>query len=138
MIAFLTDQLSTRKSLEHLGLSTQPQDKPPPVRDVLRVTEQGRVGEYRRTGSNSTALQPRSRAYCSRLAPAPRWLGRLARSSTPPRYATKGKTGSAQARRVMSPCHPQVAAPSHKRRRSNRLSVIGPAVGRHVHLKASV
>jgi hypothetical protein len=26
--------------MEHLDLSTQPQDKPPPVRDVLRVAEQ--------------------------------------------------------------------------------------------------
>jgi hypothetical protein len=41
MIAFLTDQLSIRRILEHLGFSTQPQDKPPPLREVLRVAEQG-------------------------------------------------------------------------------------------------
>ena len=37
MIAFLTDQLSIRRILDHLGLSTPPQDKPPPVREILRV-----------------------------------------------------------------------------------------------------
>jgi hypothetical protein len=41
MIAFLTDQLSIRKILDHLGLSTPPQDKPPPVREILRVAEHG-------------------------------------------------------------------------------------------------
>jgi hypothetical protein len=40
-IAFLTDQLSIKRILDHLGLSTPPQDKPPPVREVLRVAEQG-------------------------------------------------------------------------------------------------
>jgi hypothetical protein len=41
MIAFLTDQLSVRRILDHLGLSTPPQDKPPPVREILRVAEHG-------------------------------------------------------------------------------------------------
>jgi hypothetical protein len=41
MIAFLTDQLSIKRILDHLGLSEPPQDKPPPVREVLRVAEQG-------------------------------------------------------------------------------------------------
>jgi hypothetical protein len=41
MIAFLTDQLSIRRILDHLGLSTPPQNKPPPVREILRVTEHG-------------------------------------------------------------------------------------------------
>ena len=40
-IAFLTDQLSIKRILDHLGLGTPPQDKPPPVREVLRVAEQG-------------------------------------------------------------------------------------------------
>jgi len=40
-IAFLTDQLSIRRILDHLGLSTPPQDKPPPVREILRVAEHG-------------------------------------------------------------------------------------------------
>jgi hypothetical protein len=43
MIAFLTDQLSIRKILDHLGLSAPPQDKPPPAREILRVAEQGEV-----------------------------------------------------------------------------------------------
>jgi len=41
MIAFLTDQLSIRRILDHLGLSTPPQDKPPPIREILRVAEHG-------------------------------------------------------------------------------------------------
>jgi hypothetical protein len=41
MIAFLTDELSIRRILDHLGLSTPAQDKPPPVRETLRVAEQG-------------------------------------------------------------------------------------------------
>jgi hypothetical protein len=41
MIAFLTDQLSIRKILDHLGLGTPPQDKPPPAREILRVAEHG-------------------------------------------------------------------------------------------------
>jgi hypothetical protein len=32
MIVFLTDQLSIRKILDHLGLGMPPQDKPPPAR----------------------------------------------------------------------------------------------------------
>jgi len=41
LIAFLIDQLSIRKILDHLGLSTLPRDKPPPVREILRVAEHG-------------------------------------------------------------------------------------------------
>jgi hypothetical protein len=41
MIAFLTDQLSIKRILDHLGLSEPPQDKPPPAREILRVAEQG-------------------------------------------------------------------------------------------------
>jgi hypothetical protein len=41
MIAFLTDELSIRRILDHLGLSPQKQAKPPPVREILRVAEQG-------------------------------------------------------------------------------------------------
>jgi hypothetical protein len=40
-IAFLTDQLSIRRILDHLGLGTSAQDKPPPAREILRVAEQG-------------------------------------------------------------------------------------------------
>ncbi len=36
MIAFLTDQLSIRRILDHLGLNA-----PPPVREILRVAEHG-------------------------------------------------------------------------------------------------
>lgn len=41
LIAFVTDQVSIRRILDHLGLSTPPQDKPPPIRETLRVAEQG-------------------------------------------------------------------------------------------------
>jgi hypothetical protein len=41
MIAFLTDQVSIRQILDHLGLGTPEQDKPPPGREILRVAEQG-------------------------------------------------------------------------------------------------
>jgi hypothetical protein len=41
MIAFLTDQVSIRKILDHLGLSVSEQVKPPPVREMLRVAEHG-------------------------------------------------------------------------------------------------
>jgi hypothetical protein len=41
MIAFLTDQLSIRRILDHLGLSPPEQAPPPPVGEVLRVAEQG-------------------------------------------------------------------------------------------------
>jgi hypothetical protein len=37
----LTDLLSICRILDHLGLSAQPQDKPPPIREILRVAEQG-------------------------------------------------------------------------------------------------
>ena len=40
-IAFLTDQLSIRRILDHLGLGTSAQDKPPPAREILCVAEQG-------------------------------------------------------------------------------------------------
>jgi hypothetical protein len=39
MIAFLTDQLSIRRILDHLGLSPPEQARPPPVREILRVAE---------------------------------------------------------------------------------------------------
>jgi hypothetical protein len=41
MIAFLTDQVSIRQILDHLGLGTPEQDKPPPGREILRVAELG-------------------------------------------------------------------------------------------------
>jgi len=34
-------QISIKRILDHLGLSTPPQDKPPPVREILRVAEHG-------------------------------------------------------------------------------------------------
>jgi hypothetical protein len=41
-IAFLTDQHSIRRILDHLGLSVSEQAKPPPpVPEILRVTEHG-------------------------------------------------------------------------------------------------
>jgi hypothetical protein len=41
VIAFLTDHVSIKRILDHLGLSTPPQGKPPPVRELLRVAEHG-------------------------------------------------------------------------------------------------
>ena len=41
ILAFVSDQHSIRRILEHLGLYSPPQDKPPPAREVLRVAEQG-------------------------------------------------------------------------------------------------
>ena len=41
LVAFVTDQMAVQKILDHLGLSTPPQDKPPPVRELLRVAEHG-------------------------------------------------------------------------------------------------
>jgi len=43
MIAFLTDQLSIKRILDHLGLSEPPQDRPPPAREILRVAEHGEI-----------------------------------------------------------------------------------------------
>jgi hypothetical protein len=41
LIAFVTDQMAVGKILDHLGLRAPPQDKPPPVRELLRVAEHG-------------------------------------------------------------------------------------------------
>jgi hypothetical protein len=41
VIAFLTDHVSIKRLLDHLGLSTPPQDKSPPVWELLRVAEHG-------------------------------------------------------------------------------------------------
>jgi hypothetical protein len=41
VVAFLTDEISIRGILDHLGLSTPRQDKPPPAREILRIAEQG-------------------------------------------------------------------------------------------------
>ena len=41
IVAFVTDCFAIRRILDHLGLSPQPQDKPPPMREVLRVAEHG-------------------------------------------------------------------------------------------------
>ena len=41
VLAFVTDQHSIRRVLEHLGLQTPDQDRAPPAREVLRVAEHG-------------------------------------------------------------------------------------------------
>jgi hypothetical protein len=41
ILAFLTDQLSIRRILDHLGLSPTQEAKPPPIQELLRVAEQG-------------------------------------------------------------------------------------------------
>ena len=39
VVGFLTDSFPIRRILDHLGLSLSLQDKPPPIREVLRVAE---------------------------------------------------------------------------------------------------
>jgi len=39
ILAFVTDQLSIRRILDHLGLDLTEQNKPPPPREALRVAE---------------------------------------------------------------------------------------------------
>jgi hypothetical protein len=41
IVAFLTDAFAIRRILDHLGLSTPEAEKPPPVRESLRVAEHG-------------------------------------------------------------------------------------------------
>ena len=38
---FVTDTVAIRRIIEHLGLSTPEAEKPPPVREILRVAEHG-------------------------------------------------------------------------------------------------
>jgi hypothetical protein len=44
IVAYITDELSITRVLDHLGLSPPPQEKPPPTREVIRVPvdEEGR------------------------------------------------------------------------------------------------
>ena len=37
IVAYITDEISIRRILDHLGLSPPEQDKPPPTREVTRV-----------------------------------------------------------------------------------------------------
>jgi hypothetical protein len=41
IVAFVTDSFAIRRILDHLGLSPQRLEKPPPIREVLRVAERG-------------------------------------------------------------------------------------------------
>ena len=41
IVAFLTDALAIRKILDPLVLSTPEAEKPPPLREVLRLAEHG-------------------------------------------------------------------------------------------------
>jgi hypothetical protein len=41
ILAFVSDQHSISRILEHLGLPLPQQDRPPPPREVLRVAEAG-------------------------------------------------------------------------------------------------
>ncbi len=41
VLAFVTNQISIRRILGHLGLPLQEQDKPPPPGGILRVAEVG-------------------------------------------------------------------------------------------------
>jgi len=44
IVAYITDELSITRILDHLGLSPPPQEKPPPTRELIRVPvdEEGR------------------------------------------------------------------------------------------------
>jgi hypothetical protein len=37
VVAYVTDELSITRNLDHLGLSPPPLEKPPPTREVVRV-----------------------------------------------------------------------------------------------------
>jgi hypothetical protein len=37
IVAYITDALSIRRILDHLGLSPPEQEKPPPTRELVRV-----------------------------------------------------------------------------------------------------
>jgi len=41
ILAFVSDQHSISRILEHLGLRSLELDKPPPAREMLRVAERG-------------------------------------------------------------------------------------------------
>jgi hypothetical protein len=41
ILAFVSDQHSINRILEHLGLHPPERDRPPPAREILRVAEQG-------------------------------------------------------------------------------------------------
>ena len=41
IVAFLSDSFAIRRILDHLGLSPPEAEKPPPLREILRVAERG-------------------------------------------------------------------------------------------------
>jgi hypothetical protein len=41
VVAYITHTVAIRRILDHLGLCPEPQEKPPPLREVLRVAEHG-------------------------------------------------------------------------------------------------
>ena len=41
VVGFVTDSAAVRRILDHLGLSSPEAEKPPPLREALRVAEQG-------------------------------------------------------------------------------------------------
>jgi hypothetical protein len=42
ILAFVTDAFAIHRILDHLGVSTPAAEKPPPLREVLRVAEHGK------------------------------------------------------------------------------------------------
>jgi hypothetical protein len=36
-VAYITDEISIKRILDHLGLSPPEEEKPPPIREVVRV-----------------------------------------------------------------------------------------------------
>ena len=43
IVGFVTDSVAIDRILGHLGLSTPQQEKPPPIREIVRVAEHGEV-----------------------------------------------------------------------------------------------
>jgi hypothetical protein len=73
-LAFVSDQHSIKRILEHLGLRSPQLDRPPPpAREILRVAEQGEGWRSASRSQDSTRPRPPSgrRLRPSTLAPAP-------------------------------------------------------------------
>jgi len=105
-IAFLTDQLSIRRILDHLGLSVSEQAKPPPpFRRSSGSPSTVRVGGCRPSGTDVTACRPergvvRPRGQASTTARSPRQM------SDRPRRRASGSRGPRPA-----PSYPDEAPP---------------------------
>jgi len=112
IIAFLTDQLSVRRILDHLGLGPPEQAPPPPVRETSASPSWGRVGGCRPSGSEvATATRRAPLPWMPSSRPGPR------QSATPPSFGrpAPGLRGSSEAvsperESRPGPCQPVPAA----------------------------